>query len=828
MASDTRNLRIRMLLEAADRFSKPFRALGAGARKTGADIKATREALRSLERVSGDISSFRKLKGGLSDTTAELGKAQAKVTELKRAIDATDSPTKKLTSDFAKAKREAAGLKEQHSRESTELQRLRDRLAAAGIATNNLVQGERQLRDRVAATNRELATQERRLSRSQRISNARGALAAGQEATNRGFQSGVAKITAGAAMALPAISVSRDAMDFQSVMADVKKVVNFSPGNNIQKLSDQVLQLSTRLPMTAEGIGQIVAAAGRSGIADTELLGFAEDATKMAVAFDKSADEAGTMMATWRTAFAMNREGVRHLGDQVNALTNKYGGNVNVVTDMVTAVGPLGRVAGTTSGELAGMAQMMAKLGIESEVGATGIKNTLIRLSMGAALVPKARKALESLGLSATVVARRMQKDAGGTIIDVFTRISKLRKDRQVGVLTQLFGRESILAIAPLLTNLDQLRTNFKMVNDQVQVAGSMEREYASRAGTTANAVQLARNNFEVLKITLGTQLLPTIMHLSASFIRIIGHVRAFTQQHPLLTKWLLLGTSALAAFAVTMGVVGIAMQGILAPFRALGVAAELLGTTKAGLILRFGKALLYPLRVIPLFVKAIDFLGAGVVRVGALMLANPLVAAITAIVLALAVAGYLIYKHWDTIKRAFGAALTYLGGLWTQFKQIGVQIIAGLVNAFLNPGATLMSAVFGLGGKIVGWFKKKLGIHSPSRVFHAMGGHLMTGLANGMAAGEHGPLGRIDRLSRRLGTALALGAAAPAIAGGHGATPAGGPGIYIGAIHIHGAPGQDEKAIAEAVEAKLLQLGYGRPVPRRASFADDPDWRNA
>jgi TP901 family phage tail tape measure protein len=75
-----------------------------------------------------------------------------------------------------------------------------------------------------------------------------------------------------------------------------------------------------------------VAAAGRAAVPRKELLGFAEDAAKMGVAFDSTAEEAGTTMAKWRTAFELPQSGVVALADQINALTNSFGGDVGAVT----------------------------------------------------------------------------------------------------------------------------------------------------------------------------------------------------------------------------------------------------------------------------------------------------------------------------------------------------------------------------------------------------------------------------------------------------------------------------------------------------------------
>ncbi len=57
-------------------------------------------------------------------------------------------------------------------------------------------------------------------------------------------------------------------------------------------------------------------------------------------------------------------------------------------------------------------------------------------------------------------------------------------------MLKALFGRIPG-AIAPLLTNLDLLRTNFNRVADAQQYGGSMQKEYAARAATTENQLLL-------------------------------------------------------------------------------------------------------------------------------------------------------------------------------------------------------------------------------------------------------------------------------------------------------------------------------------------------
>ncbi|MFH4347132.1 phage tail tape measure protein, partial [Acinetobacter baumannii] len=85
---------------------------------------------------------------------------------------------------------------------------------------------------------------------------------------------------AGAGAAAMAIPVHL-AIDYESAMADVKKVVNFETPQQFKIMGDDIIRLSTKLPMAAKDIAAIVAAGGQSGIAKNELLGFAESAVKM-------------------------------------------------------------------------------------------------------------------------------------------------------------------------------------------------------------------------------------------------------------------------------------------------------------------------------------------------------------------------------------------------------------------------------------------------------------------------------------------------------------------------------------------------------------------
>lgn len=373
---------------------------------------------------------------------------------------------------------------------------------------------------------------------------------------SRAVSSLKAGAVAAAAIAAPLGLAAREAVQFESAMSDVRKVVDFDTPQQFKEMGDDILRMSQEMPMSAEGIAKIVAAGGQAGIARDELKEFATDAIKMGVAFDISAEDAGNMMAKWRTAFGMSQGEVVQLADQVNYLSNTTAASSDSISDIVTRVGPLGEVAGISASQIAAIGASMASVGVQSDVAATGIKNMALGLVAGAGATKSQQDAFAQLGLSAEDVAKRMQTDAQGTIMDVLSRIKQLPKEAQASTLSDLFGKESINAIAPLLTQLDNLQGNFNKVGDASQYAGSMEGEYQARAATTANQLQLTKNNLTALAINLGNLLLPAINAVASRLATAMGGVAKFISEHQQLAT-VIIGTIA-AIVGLTMAALGI------------------------------------------------------------------------------------------------------------------------------------------------------------------------------------------------------------------------------------------------------------------------------
>lgn len=274
----------------------------------------------------------------------------------------------------------------------------------------------------------------------------------------------------------------QSAVNFESAMADVAKVVdglrddNGNLTDSYYAMSDSIVQMSKDIPMAAEDLAAITAAAGTAGIAADELTTFTETAAKMGVAFDTTADQAGDWMAKWRTSFSMGQEEVTALADQINYLSNNSASTASEISTIVTAVGPLGDVAGISAAQIAALGSTMVGVGVQQDVAATGIRKLATTMVAGSSATKAQATVLQQLGLDATEMAERMQTDAEGAILTFLEAVSKLPEAEQAAALKNYFGQESVGAIAPLLTNLDVLRERFEMVADASSMPGAWTR----------------------------------------------------------------------------------------------------------------------------------------------------------------------------------------------------------------------------------------------------------------------------------------------------------------------------------------------------------------
>ncbi len=707
-----------------------------------------------------------------------------------------------------------------------------------------LVNRERELSAAVDQVNQRLERQKRLLQIDNKVSKMHAQ-------ADRYMSAGQQNMMGGASILAPFVLASKGAMEFSSGMVDLQQKAELSNAELVI-MRGNILAAAEASHQMPEDMREAVDVLAGFGMDAREAVKLAQPIGRLGTAFKVNlADGAAAAFANINNLKVASRD------------TGK-------AFDIMAAGGNAGAF------EIRDMAKWFPKL--TAQARALGQQGTGAVADLTAAL-QIARTGAGSADEAANNVSNLLAKiNAPGTIrafqknfgIDLPAAMEAAYRKGKTPM-------EAIAEITQKATGGDLKRLGFAFEDMQAQSAlrslilnmekyQSMRSDISKAEGTVASAFTQRELNdgmdmwnkftgrMSETFLVLGTKLLP----VASQFLTILGGMAAkvgdFAQANPELTTALLHLVAGLGAAKLGLGALQFAFGGLLKPmatvwgwwmkFRTLGtIAAVFPKAAKAMLFLR----------------TATMFLAKGVMKAGLMMMANPVVLVITLIVGALALAGYLIYRHWDTIKSAFNAGIAKLGEAWTWLKTtfmrfpalfgpIGIAVqfiirhwdsIKAVFNGGLNFLSTLPEKMLSLGKAImagllngidpfglrkhlltvarngINAFKDFFGIRSPSRLFMQMGGHLNEGLARGVDQSAKRPIRSVGRVAAGLAGAMAVGSA-PAMAAG-GSAPGGGSAAKY-EIHIHQQPGEDPEALAKRVADELERR---QRAAQRAGYRD-------
>jgi phage-related protein len=236
----------------------------------------------------------------------------------------------------------------------------------------------------------------------------------------------------GAAVAAAAVGTAialstREAISFESAMAEVRKVVNgLDTPAGMKAIRQEIFELSREIPITAKGFAEMYAAAGQAGIPRAELRAFATDVAKVAVAFDLTAGEAGEAMAKLRTNLGLTQPELMELADAANYLSNNMASTASEIVNFMLRSGSAGKQAGLSTVQTAAFGSAMIASGAAAEVASTSFNNMIKALSRGDSMTDRQVGALIKLGYAGKDVAKRIA-EAEKEMVDAVERESALR-----------------------------------------------------------------------------------------------------------------------------------------------------------------------------------------------------------------------------------------------------------------------------------------------------------------------------------------------------------------------------------------------------------------
>lgn len=852
MAND---LKLRVLLNAIDRATGPLRAINNQSTQAGQALKAAREKLKALNDTQKQIGGFRELKQGLASTQTSLASARSQTEQLGRVLSQTQNPTRAMTREFDQAKRALQQLKAQENAQTVQLQQMRQQLQAAGVSTRNLGEHERRLRQEISGTNQQMDAQRRRLEnltrQQQQLTRASQAYQRQRQTAGDIAGKGAAAVAGGGGALYAGARMVTPGMDFDASMSRVQAITRLDADDpekaeQLGGLRKQARDLGGSTQFTA---GQAADAQGYLGMAGFDpkaikdaMPGMLNLAAAGGAELAQTADIASNIMS----GLGMSANQMDKLGDVLVGTFTRSNTNLQMLGETMKYAAPMAKTYGVELEVAAAMAGKLGDAGLQGSMGGTALSSIMNRL----AAPPKAaKKALAQLNIK-TADANGNLRQMPDILKEIYDKTKDLGTAQKGGLFKAIAGEEAVKGMAQLVeqAGIGELQ---KLIETLRQTQGEAGKTSRTMANNLKGDLTTLGSAWQDLGIELEEQQDGPLRSLAQSVTEIIRGVRGWAAENPTLAATLVKTVAVIAALAVGIGGLLLSVAGVMMPFIALRLAFAQFGIRVPGLISvlwNLGKTVL-------------PFVGQAIMWLGRALMLNPIGLAITAI----AAAAFLIYQNWDAVKtyftnawaeikagfdggvggilttllnfsplgliyQAFAGVLSYLGvDLPGRFTEFGSMIVTGLVNGLLAGMGLIKDTITSIGSSTIGWFKEKLGIHSPSRVFAELGGFTTAGLTQGLEDGAEDPLNAIASMGKQLTAAgtFALGAVAmPALAVDNQAPiSASNSSAYDShdtyEINIHTTAGMDTQAIAQAVRAELARIQSEKGARQRSRLSD-------
>ena len=319
----------------------------------------------------------------------------------------------------------------------------------------------------------------------------------------------------------PLALATKQAIDFESAMADVAKVANVKVGTaEFEKLGDSAKKLSIDLAVSANDAAELMAGLAQGGVAIQDLDRISQLAGRVGVAFGISAGEAGESFIKTKNALGATIDETELLMDSINLLGNTYAAAAPEILKFMSAGGAgISRATNASAEGIAAIGTEFISIGKSAEESATIMKKFT-------------REALTNKQL------KPIFDKAGGGIEGIMAIMQKgynLTGDAQ----TKFFSNFGVygLEIQAVAKNFEGLREKVDTATDAQKTLNSVNEEFENRTSTTGFKLEQNMQKLKVAAVDVGNAILPMLNDFLSSVVPLINRLSNWVTENKELVK---------------------------------------------------------------------------------------------------------------------------------------------------------------------------------------------------------------------------------------------------------------------------------------------------
>ena len=174
-------------------------------------------------------------------------------------------------------------------------------------------------------------------------------------------------------------------IDYEDAFASVRKTVEVTGEDAdafFEKLSDSVVDMSTRFATSASDIAEVMAISGQLGIENEQLEDFTETIIRLGMSTNMAGEEAASELARFANITGMQQTEFNNMGATLVELGNKFATTEAEIMSMAMRIAAAGTQVGMEESEILGFAAALSSLGLEAEAGGSAFSKAIKQIEV--------------------------------------------------------------------------------------------------------------------------------------------------------------------------------------------------------------------------------------------------------------------------------------------------------------------------------------------------------------------------------------------------------------------------------------------------------------
>lgn len=570
-----KSLNIRVAFSAIDKLTRPVNAARQSAGGLSESLKKTQSSIKDLDNQS---RTFNRLRDSVQKTSRKIDDASRTLEGLNQAQREGTQLTDKQKAHMAALAAKLERLNSARTQEMVKLRAASQALRGHGVS---LVGSDRTIQSAIRRTEQYNQTLERERRQLAAVTQARVRYDQMQQTAGKlrgGGTMAVAGATAAGYVAgrflSPAVGFDREMSRVQALTRIDKSSVDFSA------LRDQAKKLGAETQFTTTDAASGQAFLAMAGFTPQAIQAALPGVLNMALAGGMDLGESADISSNILSQFRLDPKEMDRVSDVLTGAFTRTNTDLQNIGEAMKYAGTGLSNLGVSVEQTTAMIGVMANVGLRGSIAGTGLQATFSRL---AAPTGRAKTALKELGVEVADATGKM-RPAEVVLTDLYKKISKYGDTDKLSFFKDIAGEEASKSLQTLVMSAGSGELQ-KLLGELNNAKGEAQKAAKIMADNLDGDLKNLDSAWEGFRIQINDLVDNQLRALTQGLSDVVGNMTQWAKENPKLAQSLLVVGGSVLALTAAIGGTSLAIGLLMGPLAKLQLGFTLLTGGAAGTI---------------------------------------------------------------------------------------------------------------------------------------------------------------------------------------------------------------------------------------------------